>query len=59
MWAGMQADLVTLMSRQPRALATRWTAGNQLSAWLSPNRTIVVLERGLPYMHRDDSGAAQ
>ena len=46
--AGGQVERVMLMNRQPRAFATRSTAGNQLSAWLSPNSTIVVLARVLP-----------
>lgn len=46
--AGGHIDRVTLMSRQPRSCATRRTAGNHVRAWLSPNNTIVVLERMLP-----------
>jgi hypothetical protein len=49
MSAGMQADIVTSRSRQPRSLTTRRSAGNHASAWLSPYSAIVVCEARWPY----------
>jgi len=48
MSAGVQADIVRLRSFQPRSMAICSTAGNQLSAWLSPNSAIVFWDARLP-----------
>jgi hypothetical protein len=53
---GEQADIVRLSSRQPWRLATRSTAGNQESAWLSPKRAIVVVDDRCPYRQVPDEG---
>jgi hypothetical protein len=51
---GQQEDMVSETSFHFLAMASFSIAGNHESAWLSPNKIMVVFDLRLPYSHEDN-----